>query len=713
MDHNKEEANCLASLAVFRELYNKKKDIYEVICAFLNEIITSNIMYKFSIPEISNLLKSKYEFSIPDAVISTAVGRLSYLKKEHGVYRVVEQEKLENREIPALQTEVINSNNIIISSLFEFIQVETKSLLTETEKDNIKHSFCSFLLDNTNGENYTKYISAFLIKNQNDINVRNKINKIREGVILYSGLTYNNNLNDLGSWKTELTIYLDTEILFHFAGYNGEVYKILFNDFHNYVKEINSKSTNRLIHLRYFNNVTKEIDGFFTSAQYIIEGKESLSPKGTAMNSIVKGCKTLSDIEEKKSDFYLLLKTNGIKEDDTTDYYDRANYLYNIIDQRTIDKLTQDLKVDIADHLQTLNLISIKRKRQNYSSFENVGYILLTGNSTTLKVAWNEEIKTGNTAPLATSLDFLTNRFWFKLNKGFGDKILPKSFDIITKAQIVLSAELDTSIGEKYEELQTEYRNGTLTKEKAQARIVCLRNMVRKPEDIERDDLSSVLEIITIDSIDHFIQDQEHFKNKSEEQGKENIHLKKVLESTKTELENKEKEALLLMKEKTQKELEIVRNKILTKELLLKEKEITLNKLLEQKIPLDKESLKSFCIFKIGIGISMILFYALVCLIIRKITWAKIEPWTYIITILCSTLIPMLLLLINEKEINPRKYLSNKKTKFYTKTYSKFNFDINRLNSLDTEILQLNTEIHELKGADFKIQPNAQPSSPE
>lgn len=58
---------------------------------------------------------------------------------------------------------------------------------------------------------------------------------------MLSGINYSN-LAEIGTWQTNLTIYLDTEILFHFAGYNGKIYKSLFEDFFTYVNEINGQA---------------------------------------------------------------------------------------------------------------------------------------------------------------------------------------------------------------------------------------------------------------------------------------------------------------------------------------------------------------------------------------------------------------------------------------------------------------------------------------
>lgn len=62
-----------------------------------------------------------------------------------------------------------------------------------------------------------------------------------------------------------------------------------------------------------------------------------------------------------------------------------------------------------------------------------------------------------------------------------------------------------------------------------------------------------------------------------------------------------------------------------------------------------------------------------------------------------SNLFPIFYLLFFEKDINPRKYLANRKLKIYSKTYDKFKFDMERLKELEQEIDELNKEIDELK----------------
>ncbi len=672
----KEDNRLLASLAVFRELYNAEKDVYGIISVFLSDLIKIENLYSFSLNEITNKLNSTFEFEIPDAVVRTALGRLIFLEKQQGVYLVTDISNINTEYFDKKKQSIQSNNENIIDNLFRFIEIEKKVTLTEKDKEKVSHSFCCFLLDVNNGDEYIEYVTSFILKNESDTDFKNQLNLIREGVILYSGIKYNNNLNDLGTWRTELTIFVDTEILFHLAGFNGELYQNLANDFLGYVREINQKAQRKLIKLKYFEEVKNDIEGFFKKARHLVEGNEKPYPNVTAMVSIVNGCMTAADILEKKSDFYSLLKSYNIEEDTFKDYFNPANHKYNIVSQDIIEKVSKELDKDAEPFLKFLNYISIHRREANSNNFENIGYLLLTGNSTTLKVAWNELMKEDGYVPMATHLSFLTNKFWFKLNKGFGKTSLPKSFDIITKSQIILSKVLNDSVGIKYEEFQKDFKNGKLSEEQAKARIIYLRNQVRKPEEIKNDTVSDVLNSITEDSLEKFIEEQSHFKIKAEKQEEDNIKLLEELES----------------KKEVEKEL------LTTKKDLLQEK-INLKVTLErQKKPLDKKALKKYKNLKTIIGITVTGYYILLIGAIFYLTWDVMEQYTFILSIV-PIVFSVLYLLVTEQTINPLKYLKIQEESYIKKTYEEFDFDINILIDNEGAINKLKVEIDEIKKA--------------
>lgn len=686
MKHTLKGTKYLASLAVFRVLYDSEKDIYGIISEFILQIIISKSKYSFNLTEITYMLNNTYDFNIPEAVVKPSLKRLNFLTKVHGNYSVNNLSELQTSNINEKKEKIQENNEKIIRELFEFIEKSNKIILNEKQKGEIVHSFCSFLLDNSNGGRYSEYISAYLIKNKRDSNFKKQLNTIKEGVVLYTGIKYNNNINDVGSWNCNLTIYIETEILFRFAGYDGELHKMLFDDFYSYVKEINRNKPN-LIKLKYFREVDKEIGRFFNKAEEIVEGKELLAPKGTAMASIVNGCNSKSDVIEKKVDFFQLLQTSGIKKDNYDDYFNEKNHKYNIDDKTVKETVSKSLEIEnIDDYLKFLNYISIHRKQANENNFDNIKYILLSGNHKTLNVAWHKEIKKGGNVPLATDLSFLTNKFWFKLNKGFGKNRYPKSFDIITKAQIILSTQLNESVGKKFDELQVKFKDGELTEEQAKATIIELRKQMKKPEEIKEEDISSILDSISEDSIEVFLKEQEHFKNMAHKETEENTLLKNDLRQKENEIEEHKKSRKALASEV-----------INTKDTLLKEKLKRIQRVENQKKPIDIKIANSYRFFKIRIAATLILLYSLACFLIWKCGWNEIEPWTWIIGVIPPIVISFLYMLFKEKTLNPIQILNNKKKDIQKDKYKKFNLDVSLLDRLKSETNELSKEIDKLK----------------
>ncbi len=664
----------LASLAVFRELYNSEKDVYGIIASFLTDLIKTKKIYSFNLNEIHDKFNTSFEFEIPRAIIKTSLGRLDFLENTKKKYIVKDISNISDGDFDKKQNQIISNNQKIIDKLCLFIEKEKKITLEEKDKEVILHDFCNFLIDESNGNEYLKYIASFVIENEDKENFKNQLNLIREGVILYSGIKFNNNINDVGSWRKELTIFLETEILFNIAGYNGELHKTLVLDLLNLLEEVNQNAGKKLIRLKYFRETRDEIEGFFAKAEYLLKGNEKPNPDVTAMMSILNGCSSTSDIMDKKSDFYMLLKGKGIVEDEYDKYFESYNHKYNIINTEINSNVSKEIDKDATEYLKLLNFVSIRRKEAKFSNFDNIGFILLSGNAVTLKVAWNDLLKDAGNVPLATHLSFLTNKFWFKLNKGFGKNLLPKSFDIITKAQISLSKLLNDTVGVKYSELQNEFKNGSLSEEQAKARVINLRNQVRKPEEIKEDTVKDVLSAITEDSLEKFTEEQEHFKIKAEKQGLENSQLKRDLEKEKKEVE-KSKQIQKTLKSKI----------IASTEKLLKEKEKSIGILIEQRKPIDDIITKKVLTYKFVFVILLLVLFVGSYLLIWKFGWNELEKWIWIISFTIPLFLSLAYMVFNERTINPVKMIEAKKKEIRKKYYDKFNFDKALLNKLKEE----------------------------
>lgn len=530
MENNK----YLTSLALFRELYDNKKNIYSVLSEFIRYTILAKGIYQFNAREITDLLNEMYDFAVPEAVVKTALKSLDFLTKENGIYSFNSDEKYDTSRFSERYQDIKINNDYIIEELAAYINSQ-KNSGKNYNSDDIADAFCSYIIDEDATQECSNLISTFIIKNKGNIDFTKRLNIIKEGVILYSGIKYTSNLNEIGSWKTKLSIYAETEILFSLAGFNGELYGILFNDLYSLIKEINEpllkKNEPELICFKYFGETLDEIEQFFSKAQYILENNEKIDPSRPAMVEILKGCKTPSDVVLKRAKFFELLKAKNIELDEKN-YYETENHLYNIEDSKTMAELKEkNLTVkheDIEQSLKILNYINILRKGDNKKGFENIGYILLTGKNITQQTAIFS-IKEDGAVPLATSVNWLTNRFWFKLNKGFGNGNTPRSFDIITKAQTVLSAQVNNSISTKFYELKKESNAGSLQEGTIVAVLVGLREGALKPEEINETNVESILNEISEEKISHFAREYDLLKTKNHKNLQEIVDNQKII----------------------------------------------------------------------------------------------------------------------------------------------------------------------------------------
>lgn len=57
-------------------------------------------------------------------------------------------------------------------------------------------------------------------------------------------------------------------------------------------------------------------------------------------------------------------------------------------------------------------------------------------------------------------MDFLLDKFWFELNKGFGKSASPKTIDMVSRARMVLSLLTTNKISKAYDDIKNNYENG-------------------------------------------------------------------------------------------------------------------------------------------------------------------------------------------------------------------------------------------------------------
>lgn len=526
---NDNPENKLAALAVFRAFYNQKTDVYALIEIFAREIISKKSLYSFSTPQLSQYLKSEYDFEIPDAVVTSALARIKGIIRQ-GTNWSIPALPTPNIGLSQKQLEIQGIHKSIKKSLLDFSKERG---VPEEKEELILDAFRKFLIDERNGSDYSDIIAGFVIANIDDSGFQNALNQVREGVILHAGLQYSGNINEIGNWNKKLTLILDTEILFNFAGLNGELPKKWFLDLYKFIQDINSKSKERMIVLRYFPNVTQEIQDFFYAAEKIVEYRSVYDMSKVAMQSIVNGCKNTSDVLEKKAQFVSRLASYLIEEMPFPPDPTEEDLKHWIFDSQSLQRLYQNpeyFEKPIEDYLGILNAISRLRKNVETNRLEDSKFIMISGKSTILSLARDPEFRKFGEIPFAVSTNYLTANFWFKMSRGFGLGGKPTSFDVIGKAQMSLSSHLNESLHNVYLDYERKTKSGELSPQAATQTFAMFRREIRRPEDISASNIVHELDIINLRDVEEFSAKYDHAISASEEYKEQNVELSKQMQ---------------------------------------------------------------------------------------------------------------------------------------------------------------------------------------
>ena len=506
-------SSVLAAYATLKSLSdeNKYQSPYQILREFIRYIVISDALYNFTAIEMKNCLTEHFGFSIPEAVVKTSLGNMSGVLLDYGTYSVNIAELGSDSVFENKKKEADDYETCIIQMLSEYISKRTQS--TNIDERILSQELARFLTDDASlhSSKYTDFIGEFVLKSENNKEVQDGLNKIREGSILYLGLCHN--IGEVGSITKPLTLYLGTEILFSLAGYNGEIYQQFANDFYDQVRSANSGRSQK-ISLLYFSDIKKEIDEYFNIASEIVEGRRHNLLDKPAMKTITDGCSTAADIDVKRSDFYYLLQYSyGIMEDPNNNYYDEEYFSSNLESFEYEDEADKNKKKELA--IKLISHINKLRNGIHYHSDIDSEHLIVTNTKTTLLISKEqaENIKAAEALDhicnFAVSLDRITSLLWYKLGNGFSKKTYPTSVKAALKARIVLSASIAKKAERAFSEVKQQYETNIITEHQVAARIITLKNKPTLPEDLQGDDIDEIMNF----SPEYLSRYEEQFKN--------------------------------------------------------------------------------------------------------------------------------------------------------------------------------------------------------
>ena len=541
----------IASLALLRTLYNNdKKNIYNVIAEMARSTIVKNKLRQTSVTELSRLLKKEYGVSIINPVLAYSVKRLSGLKMDQkmglSVSQVFSANISEEIEQTAIQSR--QNNDLMLADLCDFIEEKKGEKLSDKQREQVKADMCYFVSHNLVVDSpYKGYLGSFYMEKQKeDARAFRTFNTIHEGRILYDGLSGSSEFDSIEQFDKPLKVYLETEILFHAAGLNGDLYEHLFNQFYEQVESINKSAIQikgqRVISLMYFPETENEIGQYFAQAEQILSKKLSPAQPGNAMDVIVSSCKSPADVRIKEYEFWQKLKRLGIHAD-TTKFDVIQNGQYNLVSAEEVARVkkkhsgvtTINDEQRALDVLQMLSRINYNRRNINARNYKSADSVLVTGRAITLD--YSQRLTPKGDVPFAVSMSYLTNRFWFSFHRGLFDSDQSITSDqLLGFAQIAVSQQINEVLHEEFLCLSLDVKEGRLSKEEAIERVSALRSdLVVSPDEVkEMIDDNSCYDFFDRESIARRIEEKE-LKSQMREDQLENTKIDLVRQKGITE----------------------------------------------------------------------------------------------------------------------------------------------------------------------------------
>ena len=464
------DSSLVASLAVVKSLFSAKKgNIHTIILLFCISAIKKSKITDFSESELVDILHKEYEVDVPNALIrKILVEKQELFRWKGGKYHATDNLLEINND--AFETEIESTTRqweSILEQLYSFVKDESTDTkeITPYTKNLLKQKFIAYIQDKKDcsiDDPNVKIITKFIVKNESNASFVELINDIREGVIIYSGIRHSDSSSDR-KWKKEIDFYLDVQYLFSAFGLNSDYHKKSFFDFHNLVSEINRTSEPRnssrpKIRLWYFQETKREIDNFFGSARMIVKNNAHTGLTTEAMEKILSKCREEVDVIEFQSRFYSYLKNElKVNEAQEIDLQDNKEFLLET--EELTNLVPQNFKQDDQPKAYSLfriaDNINILRKGKSSKSLEECGAIFLTDSNIGQEVS--KFLKT-NSEDVNTSvfqrMEWFTCRMWYLMNNGVLLKTPDVTFDIISKAKLVVSSLCQQKIADEYDKIK-------------------------------------------------------------------------------------------------------------------------------------------------------------------------------------------------------------------------------------------------------------------
>lgn len=550
----------IAAISVFGAYKSENRDAYDVIADFVKASISVKKEIEITPEILQDNIKELYSLNIPISIIKGVIrNRLNNIMSKSGGRYIVNI--LPQNDISSKINELLKTYEVILSGLKSFLyETLKKDSISKFNDDFIVSQFAKFIIDDYADEYLTPYFSAYIISKKDEKEYRTYFERFAAGLVTYYGLQYFDNSSNLGSWpkNCRLIIFLDTEFLFDCAGYNDPYYKKIFDEFKSLVDEINKPYKEKpVIELRCLSETKSTFDRVINTAKTLVEKKQAPDPSKEAMLKIIRESKDEFDVETHKAFILSEIKKTNIAFD-TNDYSSfSVDPRYVIFGKEEFENYVNEYSSSSLDNTETkidyytkvLTIINGLRGGVPKSNFENCRYIFLSNSRIGHRISYDQAIDNNNAVPLATDIDWLVSRFWYKLNKSFASTRIPLSLDIVARSQASLSEDVCAVIKKRFDDIKKK----NLADDVKQELYASIRTIPKEIELYDSTNLPEIIDFISYDDTEAYITAQYKIKEsaaRSEENEREIQKTKAELETTQELMSLFKKENTLLKRDK-------------------------------------------------------------------------------------------------------------------------------------------------------------------